>query len=283
MDNSYVHDFFPILLGNIPKSYQLWADLWIRSGWRVQTNVMTGSSRTLSPTGKIVAAGDEVECLLEARRVATRSDRHHAVILLHGMGRTRYSFRKLEAQLEEEGFAVANISYASLSDSSETHVRRLKNIVDGLVEDGARQISFVGHSLGGLLIRRLLDNSLPVPVSRIVFLGTPNCGSYLAKRLSRMTAYRHIFGPCGLEVFPDAVANLAMPEGEIAIISGGNGRAGYNRFLPNDNDGVVMVDETRMDGREAFLRVPCIHTFLPSSKMTNLATYKFLKTGKMDI
>ena len=262
------------------KAYQLWADCWSRSGWRVQEHVLTGQSRVIDAVGKIRLSADLADCLRMAQAAAPAPKLNHAVMLLHGMGRTARSFDRLAAELAAGEYAVTNCTYASLSASPEQHLERLRRIAIALAEDGATKISFVGHSYGGMLVRQLLAGSLPVSVGRVLMLGTPNQGSRFGQRLSLMGIYRIIFGASGQAVLPVAAANLPVPAGDIAVIAGGNGRGGYNPFLPGDNDGIVMVEEARLPGAQ-FRIMPCLHTFLPSQPAIRRAAVAFIETGKL--
>jgi pimeloyl-ACP methyl ester carboxylesterase len=55
--------------------------------------------------------------------------------------------------------------------------------LDGMPPDGAGGVDFVCHSMGGLIFRNFLrewGTSSPLPVNRVVFIGTPQLGSLSA-------------------------------------------------------------------------------------------------------
>ena len=60
----------------------------------------------------------------------------------------------------------------------------------------------------------------------------------------------------------------------------GNDR-GWNPLIEGDDDGVVGVDEARLDGAAEMVLVDCIHTFLMESEETIAATVRFL-TGESE-
>ena len=80
------------------------------------------------------------------------------VVLLHGMWRSGLAMMPLEWFLEEEGYAVVNVSYPSLNHS-------IEELADMAVDEGVNQcrerghapINFVTHSLGGILVRQYLS------------------------------------------------------------------------------------------------------------------------------
>ena len=73
------------------------------------------------------------------------------VILLHGLGRTKLSLRKLQARLKDR-YHVINNSYPSRKHSIEELAKI--SIQPALEEcQGVDRIHFVTHSLGGILVR----------------------------------------------------------------------------------------------------------------------------------
>lgn len=58
----------------------------------------------------------------------------------------------------------------------------------------AGRVHFVGHSLGGLLIRAYLQNKRMEKLGRFVLIGTPNRGSELVDRF-RDNWHLSLFGP----------------------------------------------------------------------------------------
>jgi triacylglycerol esterase/lipase EstA (alpha/beta hydrolase family) len=78
-----------------------------------------------------------------------------AVVLLHGLGRTDRSMRPLEKHLANSGFRVSNLRYASTEKSSQQLVDDLRQEVAACCAQ-APVLHFVGHSLGGILVRAYL-------------------------------------------------------------------------------------------------------------------------------
>jgi pimeloyl-ACP methyl ester carboxylesterase len=264
--------------------YQIWSDLWVRSGWRVQQSTLTDAVRVLNPAGRIATAGSLDTCMAFARASAPSAGRSRAVVLLHGIGRGRHVMRPLDRALADAGWAVANVGYPSLRRPLAHHADAVGRVALALHEDGARTVALVAHSLGGLIARTAASHAADDgwPLGRMVLIGSPARGSAIADGLKGFAPYRMIAGDCGQALTPLLAAAVPVPETEIAVIAGGNGANGYNPFLAGDNDGVVTVAETRLPGAEAdFLRLPSIHTTLPMRRATVAATIRFLETGHL--
>lgn len=268
--------------------YQLWGDIWIRSGWRVQRRASDGACRLIDPSNCLAAAGDEAACRAAALLLAPApSDATEAVILLHGMGRTRGMMRRLGEALSASGYAVANLGYPSLRASLPDHAALVRSVAEGLAADGATTIHVVGHSLGGLVAREAM--ACPAPEGfrwgRLVTMGTPHRGAALADALAHLGLYRAVAGGCGQSVTTRAAASLPVPAGiEIGAVAGGTGGArGMNPFLPGDNDMVVKVSEARPPSGEAdfLLLRRASHSFIPSRPDAIAAALSFIATGRL--
>ena len=281
--------------------YQLWSDIWVRSGWRVQVGSgwrmtrdgwkcrvesMSRPVRLLDSSNRLVMQGNLARCVIAGEDMApSMSSCKQAVILLHGLGRTRWVMRRLSVACEAAGYAVANVGYASLREDLDIHVSRVHGVAVGLMNDGAESISLVGHSLGGLVARAAAHKASTAcwTPARIVLMGSPSRGSVLAHRLKDFPPFKVIAGPCGQAVTPALAASVPFPDVEMAVIAGGTGGRGYNPFFDRDNDGIVTVDETRLPvGMESdFMLLPSLHTTMPMRHDAISAAVSFIQTGSL--
>jgi pimeloyl-ACP methyl ester carboxylesterase len=100
------------------------------------------------------------------------------VVFVHGFLGDWTNFHAIEAALTMRGVMnVAHFDYAPRFDWPRL-ATRLGHAVDRLRETtGSRRVDLVGHSLGGLVARYLVEMRPDVPVRRLVTLGSPYFGS----------------------------------------------------------------------------------------------------------
>jgi hypothetical protein len=209
------------------------------------------------------------------------------VLLLHGMGRTRFSMRKVARFLEDRGYKVMNISCPSTTEPipviADTYV---KQAIDTCMKQGADKIHVVTHSLGGIVIRQYLQNNSLPDGSRIVMLGPPNKGSQVADFLMDFFLYKWAMGDAGqsLGTNGDSLVNMLGPVDEdIGIIAGTRTVDPISSLLiPGADDGKVSVDSTMLDEMTDFITIPKSHPFMASSRTIMHQIEYFLENGKFD-
>jgi hypothetical protein len=164
------------------------------------------------------------------------------------------------------------------------HADQLETLLNGL-EDTDR-VSFVTHSLGGLVVREVLNRGGlwrdKVDLGRVVMLAPPNQGSELAVALDPLPPYAWIGGPSAVEIAAGPPFATLPADVEVAVIAGGtsDGR-GFNPLLSGNNDGVVTVTETELSGARDRMTVNTIHTLIAAAPETIAATLKFLESGRL--
>jgi pimeloyl-ACP methyl ester carboxylesterase len=263
-----------------------WGDVCFRRGYRIQQNVFTHHFRLLDPEDRRCASGTLTECRDALERITQDRrlplDTGHVVLCIHGIGRSSKSMTPVIQALKNEPVTAVPFDYPSNRSSLAECADYLRHVVDSL--SAAEHISFVVHSMGGLVVRRYLqDNSCPRH-HRLVMLGTPNQGAELASMLKGLSLFRAIYGPAGQELAAgenSVAAALPIPTFPFGIIAGGRGAdRGYNPLLKGDNDGTVTVASTRLPGAADFLRISRLHSFLMSAPEVQTAVRNFLNHAR---
>lgn len=206
------------------------------------------------------------------------------VVLLHGLGRTELSMIDLAWELQRAGYAVANVTYPSLTRPIEELAQLA--VDEGLAEcreQGAQGIHFVTHSLGGILVRQYLARAEVANLRRVVMLGPPNQGSEMADVFYAIEwlrpFYPHALGQLGTG--PDAIPQSLGPvDFELGVIAGtSDWLSPLPGGLETAGDGTVAVRETRIEGMADFIELPVSHTFMMWESGVQAQVIHFLRRG----
>ncbi len=271
-----------------------WTDELVRHDWRLQHRPQALSKgnacRILDPDDRVVHEGTRGECeaafadLERSGRVSPV--RGHTVILLHGLGEGRDSMDPLAKHLRTALDAtVLTFGYASVKADIDAHGRALDAVVSRLPH--AETLSFVGHSLGNLVVRRWMALAAAPDLARtrrMVMLGPPNQGSDLARMASRIWGLASLTEGASRDLvvdWPRVAPSLAVPACDFGIVAGGRGDdTGYSLLLEGDDDAVVRVAETQLPGARDFVVVPVHHAAMMKDTAVQRATVEFLETGR---
>jgi triacylglycerol lipase len=223
--------------------------------------------------------------VLRRRQQLVRNPKKEYVLLLHGMGRTRFSMRKLESCLRGHGYETINIGYPSTSQPvaciAEDHLDRA---VQCCREDKAGKIHFVTHSLGGIVVRQYLQTHSVPAGSRLVMLAPPNRGSEVAEFLKNFFLYRWLMGPAGqvIGTSPNSLPHRLKPVAiEVGVIAGDRSiNPLFSLLMKSSNDGAVSVESARLLEMKDFLVVPSNHTFIMRNPVVLRQVVHFLEQGK---
>lgn len=268
---------------------QFWGDVCYLQGYRIQRNAFTGHFRLLDKNNRRFESGTLHDCRKVLDQIQTayqlKPDTGHAVIYLHGIGRSSRSMRPLLEGMPKGGFVHVLFEYPSTRVPIAQSAEYLSSLITSLTD--VTNISFVAHSMGGLVVRRYLQDHHDPRLLRMVMLGTPNKGAELANMLRRNLIFQTVYGPAGQELVTDStgtIGNLPIPSFEFGIIAGGRGDdRGFNPLLPGDNDSTVTINSARLAGAADFLRIPKIHSFLMSDETAIAATRCFLEHGRFSM
>lgn len=199
------------------------------------------------------------------------------VILLHGLWMRSFTLTMLRRRLERAGYTVHLFDYASVMHDPDLSVAQLLKRAHAL---RGETVHFVGHSLGGLITLRALKQPHDLPVGRVVCLGSPLCGSEVARSIASLPGGSLLIGKSadilrsGFKRWngPHAVGAIAgrLPIGFGVVVGP----------LASPNDGTVSVAETRLPGLTDHCVVPATHLGLVFSDEAANQTVAFLRSER---
>ena len=199
------------------------------------------------------------------------------VILLHGLRMNRHVMRYLASYLGRQGFACDTWGYPSARRDLDANVNAL---AQRLRNESSTRIAIVAHSYGGVITLAHLQRQPDPRVHRVVLLGSPIAGSTAGIQVMRH-AFGRWFAGASRPVWVDG-PRVSIPSGLQVGSIAGTSRIGLGRFFARfhgPNDGVVMVDETRLPGLTDLLVMPVAHSVMLVSPRVARQVGHFLRFG----
>jgi len=208
---------------------------------------------------------------------ATQPSSRDAVVLVHGLWMHGLVFALQRRRLARLGYRAQSFSFPSVRGTLADNARRLAEFVAAI---DAPVVHLVGHSLGGLVILSMLANRPDEHIGRIVLLGSPCGGSHCARVLLGIPFLRPLVGR-SLREWLERPCLPPPPEIEIGVLAGDSG-FGLGRLIPGlarPNDGVVSLDETRLDTARDSIVLPIGHSKMLVSPACLAQIVAFVRSG----
>ena len=198
------------------------------------------------------------------------------VVLVPGLWVPAAAMLFLAGRLGAAGYATHVFAYHGRSPL-EPNVERLARFASAIPRP-----HFVGHSLGGLLILETLNRHPGLGVSSALLLGSPVRGCFAGRRFGAARWGAWMMG-ASAALWNERRASWQRSE-PLGVIAGtaplGLGRA-FGR-LPGQNDGVVCVTETEVEGMACRTLVPLGHSALVVSGRVARLACGFLENGRFE-
>lgn len=212
------------------------------------------------------------------------ADGQPLVVLVPPLLMPRQGMWPLERALRRAGRRTLLFGYPSYRDDIPGNARRLAR---ALRRCGEQPLDVVTFSLGGVLLRWAANNETLPRLRRVVMIGPPNQGAWMADWADAHLGplYPLMFGRAARQLRTGDKGLCAgagrLPEGvELGIVAGGTGTTrGMVRGVPGDNDRIVRVEETTLDGMNERVLVRAFHGPLIFAHQTHDHVVRYLATG----
>jgi pimeloyl-ACP methyl ester carboxylesterase len=188
------------------------------------------------------------------------------------------SMRLLGRRLAASGFDVRAFSYRSITQDLAANAARLSAYIDAVPGD---TVHVVAHSLGGVLVRAMLELAPPARLGRVVCLGTPFVRCRTASRVARLPGGATMIGRCLVDLLARGGFADWRAQHELGIIAGRVPFGFGLMFGPfgEPNDGTVAVAETRLPDARDHIVLPVAHMALLWSPLVATQVEHFLRHG----
>ncbi len=203
------------------------------------------------------------------------------VVLLHGLGRSNAAMWLLAARIRNAGYQVEQVGYSSLNKTPEEIIENISQQINVCCTRHRRTVHFVGHSLGGLLIRAYLQENKLEHLGRVVLVGTPNQGTEIVDNM-RDNCLMQLLGPTANALGTDDTSlpkQLEPPYYPVGVIAGYYDSDSNDGILPGRDDGLVPVESTKLEGMTDFIEIESGHSMMRYSKDVAKQVIAFLKNG----
>jgi len=207
------------------------------------------------------------------------------VILLHGLARSEGSMEKLGDALSVEGHKAINLGYPSREHAIETLA--VMAIEPALAAcNVSTEISFVTHSLGGILVRQNLADKEIANLKYVVMLGPPNQGSEVVDKLRDIPGFYMLNRDAGMQLGTDqlSVPNRLGPANFDVGIIAGNQSINWilSMLIPGRDDGKVSIARTKLEGMNDHIVLPTTHTFMMQNAAAISQVIYYLANGSFN-
>jgi hypothetical protein len=202
--------------------------------------------------------------------------------LVHGFNKDESDMFPLKRHLNGFGYRAVTVNlpltFCSLNDCISSFEDQLKQLVNNY-----EKIHFIGHSMGGLVIRSFLARHKVAKLGRCVLISTPNKGTKLADIIEEhCKPLGQIYKP--LQSLKTCSINIGKPENipkpEIGVIAGKTKYYLMGLLLSGENDGRVEVDSAKCEDMADFIIRPYGHKEIHHQTEIAELSDVFLCTGK---
>ena len=204
-------------------------------------------------------------------------------MLLHGYLRNSKCMQPVADTLDAKGYKVQNLSYPSTDYPIETLSR--EHIAPKIDNSNCDKIHFIGHSMGGIVLRHYLSENKPSNLGNVVLIAVPNGGSELVASIEDNPVFAWtLIGPAARELSTGSklLQALPLPDYNIGIITASKSINPVTSIflLDGANDGTLTVESMKLKNMKDIVNLEATHTMVLLHPEIGNQIDSFLKKGE---
>ena len=190
------------------------------------------------------------------------------VVIVHGLASSRLDMYLIAERLRGSGYDVVNWGYPSTRKTIEHHGDALRARLELAVEAGRERLHVVAHSMGCIVSRCALQDSVPANFGRLVMLAPPNQGSFAARKLAPWLGW-YSRTLAQLSDAEDSFVNQLPPPSGVEF-----------GVMAAERDRVIERSKTLLRGLRDFTIVNTGHGVMPWNRRVAELSHRFLVSGR---
>jgi pimeloyl-ACP methyl ester carboxylesterase len=183
--------------------------------------------------------------------------------------------------MQRLGYGVRQFRYRSMMIGLDENVRRLRKFLRATKGD---VVHAVGHSMGGVLIRLAFERDPDPRPGRLIAIGSPLLDCWVARRFLRLHPWvgRLLIGRTVADHITRPSDPIWRGTRDLGVLAGTFrfGIGAIFKTLPSPSDGVVLLDETRLQGVRDHVEYRLNHFGMLISQRCAVQVARFLATGR---
>jgi len=206
------------------------------------------------------------------------------IVFAHGAIVNGWEMGLLRRRMKRLGYGVRQFHWSSMFVGLDENVERLGKFI---TQTEAETVHVVGHSMGGVLTRRLFERSPDSRPGRLIAIGSPLVDCWVGRRFLRLhgTVGSWCVGRSVHDYISGSIDPVWRGTREFGVLAGtwplGVGSLFHD--LPGPSDGVVLLEETRLQGITDHATFRLNHFGMLFSRRCTVAIARFLETGQLRV
>jgi pimeloyl-ACP methyl ester carboxylesterase len=202
------------------------------------------------------------------------------IVFVHGAIVTGHEMIFLRRRMARLGYGVRQFHWKSVTGRLDENLDRLAKFVASTEAD---TLHVVGHSMGGVLTRLLFEHAPDPRPGRLVAIGSPLTDCWTGRKFGALhPALPWLAGVTVRDYLSRDIDPVWRGSREFGVLAGTYpiGIGALFPSLPSPSDGVVLLEETKLQGITDHATFRLNHFGLLFSKRCAAAIARFLAVGK---